>query len=114
MNHGVNLSVFKQVRVVLCGCRNEGVCVVPSASESDVINQADLPRFTCDCPPRFTGTLCEVSTDGCVSNPCVNGNCVEVNAEFSCQCHEGFIGKQSNLSLNLDRFCFYWSNFLIV
>ena len=100
--------------MVLCGCRNEGVCVVPSASESDVINQADLPRFTCDCPPRFTGTLCEVSTDGCVSNPCVNGNCVEVNAEFSCQCHEGFIGKQSNLSLNLDRFCFYWSNFLIV
>ncbi|XP_033628836.1 von Willebrand factor D and EGF domain-containing protein-like [Asterias rubens] len=86
-----SLSIL-QVRVVLCGCRNEGVCVVPSASESDVINQADLPRFTCDCPPRFTGTLCEVSTDGCVSNPCVNGNCVEVNAEFSCQCHEGFIG----------------------
>ena len=28
-----------------------------------------------------------------MSNPCINGQCIEENAEFSCLCDEGYGGK---------------------
>ncbi|XP_022112071.1 von Willebrand factor D and EGF domain-containing protein-like [Acanthaster planci] len=89
---GASALSILQVRVVLCGCLNGGQCVIPTSrdSDSDTTNEADLPRYICDCPPQYSGTLCEVSTEGCVSNPCVHGRCVEENAVYSCQCDEGY------------------------
>ncbi|XP_038048782.1 von Willebrand factor D and EGF domain-containing protein-like isoform X2 [Patiria miniata] len=91
---GASALSILQVRVVLCGCRNGGQCVLPTASNSDTdaTNQAELPRYICSCPPEYSGTLCEVSTHGCMSNPCIHGHCVEENAVFSCQCDEGYMG----------------------
>ena len=49
--------------------------------------------------PGFTGDLCAIDIDECQSDPCLNqGICIDEINGFTCNCSQGFIGVQCELS----------------
>ena len=55
---------------------------------------AEVPGFTCDCLPFFTGVFCETALPVCQPNPCLFGGlCREELSTFSCQCPLGRAGR---------------------
>ncbi|XP_034558548.1 protein crumbs homolog 1-like [Notolabrus celidotus] len=62
-------------------CKNEGVC-------EDIF---DLHR--CKCTSEWTGSLCQDPTDTCISNPCIYGNCTNLQRGFKCVCEHGYSGE---------------------
>ena len=46
-------------------------------------------RFVCSCAPGFEGLNCEINIDDCVSQPCLNGVCVDATNDFECLCRPG-------------------------
>lgn len=52
--------------------------------------------YFCVCPPGWTGTRCDRSTDPCAAGPCRNGaTCLaDGQGSFDCVCAEGFSGRQ--------------------
>ena len=50
-------------------------------------------RFQCECPDEFTGELCDIDVDECLSNICLNeAMCVNVYGGYQCQCQAGYEG----------------------
>ena len=48
------------------------------------------------CPPDFTGARCETAIDNCIdllSNCSGNGQCVDGNGTFTCDCWPGYTGE---------------------
>lgn len=45
--------------------------------------------FRCECPPGFTGPLCQHNLNECESSPCVHGICVDQEDGFRCFCQPG-------------------------
>ncbi|CAF87407.1 unnamed protein product, partial [Tetraodon nigroviridis] len=44
-------------------------------------------RFSCVCPPGFSGRFCTVNLERCVSRPCSNGGrCIDRAGGFRCIC----------------------------
>ncbi|XP_052765018.1 uncharacterized protein LOC128206514 isoform X2 [Mya arenaria] len=80
-------------------CRNKAdVCnpnpctAVNTVQCLDVSNGENL-RYYCQCKPGFEGTKCEINTNECDSNPCVNGGtCVDQINSFRCNCPNYFEG----------------------
>ncbi|ULT88642.1 hypothetical protein L3Y34_007689 [Caenorhabditis briggsae] len=68
-------------------CKNGATCI-PQVG----------PKFTCLCPPHFTGQTCEADVDECsVYNGTMagcqnNGTCVNRRGGFDCECHSGYHG----------------------
>ncbi|KAF1751799.1 hypothetical protein GCK72_018353 [Caenorhabditis remanei] len=68
-------------------CKNGGTCI-PGFG----------PKFTCLCPPHFTGVLCESDVDECsIYNGTLagcqnNGTCINKRGGFDCQCQSGYHG----------------------
>lgn len=67
--------------------------------------------FTCNCPPGFTGILCQSQMSlqaPCASSPCMfGGHCVEVSGRndttgsgFVCECPVGTTGPRCETDLN--------------
>ncbi|KAL5008933.1 hypothetical protein ScPMuIL_014514 [Solemya velum] len=51
--------------------------------------------YTCSCPPGFEGTNCEVETDDCQHQPCLNGGkCEDVGSAYQCKCPSGYSGRR--------------------
>uniref|UniRef100_A0A183V8N1 Cadherin EGF LAG seven-pass G-type receptor 2 n=1 Tax=Toxocara canis TaxID=6265 RepID=A0A183V8N1_TOXCA len=68
-------------------CGNEGTCF-PTGEHS----------FSCVCPPRYTGQVCEIDLTPCVSRPCPPGvQCINLHNDFYCSCPQGFTGKTCQL-----------------
>jgi hypothetical protein len=63
-------------------CANNGICRP----------NLDIKPFgyTCQCLPGFTGQMCEVNVDDCLSEPCKHGRCIDNINGFVCQCYQGY------------------------
>ncbi|VDK86986.1 unnamed protein product, partial [Litomosoides sigmodontis] len=73
-----------------CGtgpCENEGTCI-PSGDKT----------YNCACPPRYSGSNCEVDLTPCASRPCPHSvECINLHNDFYCNCPHGFTGKTCQL-----------------
>ena len=54
-----------------------------------------VDSFTCNCSSGFTGELCQINIDECVSGVSCSGNglCVDGVNSFSCDCDPDFTGE---------------------
>ena len=65
-------------------CANNGRCVT---------NFNIKPYgYSCECSPGFTGEMCEINIDDCISHPCKHGRCIDRSNGFICQCYAGYHG----------------------
>ncbi|XP_069695931.1 protein crumbs isoform X4 [Periplaneta americana] len=66
-------------------CRNGGTCMGES----------------CECPPHFTGRLCEVNIQ-CSANPCQHSSkCQDnINGGYFCECEPGWTGQNCEYDIN--------------
>ena len=70
-------------------CANDGICT--SMGPFD---------FTCQCEVGYTGSICEVNIDDCVSVTCPsNSMCVDGISTFECVCLPGFEDSGNNCVL---------------
>lgn len=57
--------------------------------------RSDQWGAVCLCLPGYSGDLCELKDDLCVSSPCLNGGtCIGLVNDFVCKCESGWTGKQ--------------------
>ena len=82
----------------LLNCGNHGVC--------------DLINLKCKCNPDFKGKNCEMETDPCSSQPCLNdGICHHLNSNslyseinrrnYTCNCSKLFYGRNCEWKINV-------------
>lgn len=65
-------------------CLNRGHCV------------DGIGRYTCVCPPGFTGDHCEGDINECLSSPCNpqgSIDCVPLANDYQCRCRLGYTGE---------------------
>ncbi|CAF1017436.1 unnamed protein product [Brachionus calyciflorus] len=61
-------------------------------------------KFICECFSNYAGTSCQLNTQPCASNPCLNnGTCINdlINKNFSCEC----LKNENQTSLFYGSFC---------
>ena len=46
------------------------------------------------------GSSCEINIDECAPQPCLNGNCIDGIANFTCECDEGYEGELCDIEIN--------------
>lgn len=58
--------------------------------------------FVCVCKPGYAGASCEIDVNECSSQPCKNGQCVDLINSFKCvNCTElGFTGPQCDIPID--------------
>ncbi len=73
-------------------CENRDHCRnITCPGNSMCMNFPD--RFTCNCAPDYTGSLCESTIDNCNGVTCNNGGtCVDGIADFTCLCAPDYTG----------------------
>ncbi len=59
-------------------------------------------KFKCVCRAGYTGANCDVDINECASQPCLNGDCVDLVNNYKCVgCAElGFTGAQCNVPID--------------
>ena len=56
---------------------------------------------TCVCRSGYTGSLCDVEVDLCLSKPCQNnGSCTTLFNDFECECVTGFTGVECDVEID--------------
>ena len=82
-------------------CQNSAVCTESTSDNSIAIND-----YHCACPAGYTGTNCEIDTDGCDNEPCLNGAfCTSVvdntgATGYTCTCENGYSGVNCEEDIN--------------
>ncbi|XP_065193055.1 fibrillin-2-like [Sycon ciliatum] len=56
--------------------------------------------FECACFAGYTGQLCDVDIDECLSGPCFNGSCRDLVAKYECDCYSGYTGSRCASDVN--------------
>ena len=75
----------------------------PNCNNGSCVN--GIGNFTCLCDPGFTGGLCNVNIDECISAGCQNGQCEDLVNDFQCTCYPGWTGRLCDVDIdycNLD------------
>lgn len=81
------------VKYYICEKTLECAAASPCANGGTCRFDADAALgYACSCRSGYTGDNCEVNLRGCVSRPCVNGDCVDVGDGYRCDCVSGFSG----------------------
>ena len=97
-NHGGECS--HQDGLISCNCTDGFVGDYCELSECDVKDpcenggncvHTEQDGITCVCQPGYSGDYCEITP--CSYNQCVNGSCLIVEADYSCNCDSDFIGE---------------------
>lgn len=89
-------STFEMsVEILTCPCTDKGVCL------PDPNHPRGSGMYYCKCQPGYDGQRCEREIDECLSNPCVNGTCIDMVNNYSCQCQPGYTGY--NCSFEIDE-----------
>ena len=54
---------------------------------------ADIPTFSCNCTPGWTGPTCSEDIDFCASQPCLyGGTCIDTGNGYTCNCTGNYTG----------------------
>ncbi len=73
-----------------------GVVLSPCASGPCLNGATCIPLATsymCNCPPGYTGFMCQTVINNCASGPCLNGGtCASHLGGYTCQCTAEFTG----------------------
>ncbi|KAL1424466.1 hypothetical protein MTO96_020250 [Rhipicephalus appendiculatus] len=65
------------------------------ASAEITLSLGPVGGAVCLCLPGYSGDLCELKDDLCVSSPCLNGGtCLGLVNDFVCKCESGWTGKR--------------------
>ena len=69
---------------------------IPISGDAEVINSL-IRKILC---PKNIGDNCEVDIDECAPKPCVNGECEDGIAEFTCICNKGYEGPLCDIEID--------------
>jgi hypothetical protein len=70
-------------------CRNNATCIDGYGA-----------NYTCYCQPGFGGPSCNLESDICSINPCLNnGECIEMDGNFRCNCVDRFTGRVCDIEI---------------
>ncbi|XP_025084650.1 fibrillin-1-like isoform X2 [Pomacea canaliculata] len=66
----------------------------------DVTNTQTCDPVTgnCTCKHGWNGTNCNVDIDECLSSPCLNGSCTNINGSYTCSCSPGSFLRPDNVT----------------
>ena len=79
-------------------CQASACVSDPCTGVSTCIDQQGGYAYTCMCPDGFTGVLCDLEIDECLSNPCPNNSrCVDGLALYTCVCDSGYTGDRCDI-----------------
>jgi hypothetical protein len=74
-------------------------CATNPCQHNGTCTDVDLKNFTCACMAGYSGLRCEVNTNECASNPCVNGTCEDKVNGFACTCDAVSLEQGANPTL---------------
>ncbi|XP_055954312.1 neurogenic locus notch homolog protein 1-like [Patella vulgata] len=83
---------------MLCDAVDE--CLSSPCGKHVCINE--LSGFKCKCSDGYTGDLCNIPPDYCLSNGCNNGatcNSISTNKSFTCTCPKGYKGTLCHVTI---------------
>lgn len=82
------------------GCWGKSVCA-PNPCHNGGLCEDLFDLHECECPPEWTGPVCQNLTDSCNSSPCVFGNCTSLDGRFKCECELGFTGERCEVEVDM-------------
>ncbi|GBM44837.1 Cadherin-related tumor suppressor [Araneus ventricosus] len=89
-------------------CQNQGTCR-SFIEMKDFLSIVDSPsliftsphvarEFSCQCPPGFSGSMCQNQQDPCLPNPCFSGSsCHQDGTSFRCVCAPQYQGERCDI-----------------
>ncbi|XP_050393627.1 neurogenic locus notch homolog protein 1 isoform X2 [Patella vulgata] len=92
---------FSNLRIVVpssCDAVNE--CLSSPCGQHVCIN--DIDGFKCHCTKGYTGEMCSIAPDYCISNGCMNGaTCINdlQYGIFTCNCSQNFTGRLCDVAI---------------
>ena len=72
---------------------NNGTCSNNPSSTTKEFSDNGFDKFECNCNEGFNGTRCNIVTDECEPNPCLNnGTCEDKHLGYYCHCTAEYYG----------------------
>lgn len=108
---GTGKCILKEKGGYYCKCLNGKIgdscqshpCSTGICGQHGTCEKADSfgKNYMCNCAPGYSGIHCETKLSTCLTNPCVNGKCLEQNDnDFECKCDFGYVGKKCDIRKN--------------
>ena len=72
----------------------------PCQHGSACVPTTDASLYQCECAAGYEGRNCDVDTDDCLSNWCMNGSCVDGLNSYTCNCDAGWEGQFCDVNID--------------